>query len=595
MPGGGNPDYSVVATWEAASDNDLAAYTGPVVLDCYDSQDHSTSAQILLGGATNTSATAHREIRSSANCANPWTGKKGTGANFFNTGATGCVFLSSEGYVVLVDLYGKITSNSTSGYFAFSFEGVANRAINCVAGDCTNIGTGVSGGFRLLYANNLLCYNCIALGCDGTGFYSYDFGSGDVMAFISCTALGNNKGFDPTDSGPVHIAFSCYAANNASGDFKETLWDAPSGWNASKDNTADLGGAAGDNYKNGVDLITAGKMGSDGIALAADLFANGNAGDRYGRNPYNDLSGTYDFGDFLKNDADGETISKKDISGIDRPTPDTADCSWNVGASELATTVTTLAPTTQEPTTLAPTTLAPTTLAATTQAPTTLPSTTLAPSTLAPSTQAPSTLAPTTLLITTEGPTTSPPTTVVVTTLSPTTIFPTTLAPTSLAPTTLAPTTLEPTTEEPTTVVPTTVIPTTLVPSTLAPTTVIPTTLPSTTLVPSTLVSTTLSPTTKAPTTPAPTTGISTTVLPTTLAPTTLLPTTLGPTTLPPTTLFHSTVPPTTLVPTTQFPICPTYKDSIISDQLLINSIIQDSLIANSLINDAVYAHSLMC
>ena len=159
-----------------------------------------------------------------------------------------------------------------------------------------------------------------------------------------------------------------------------------------------------------------------------------------------------------------------------------------------------------------------------------------------------------------DGTTTSPPTTVVVTTLSPTTIFPTTLAPTSLAPTTL--------------------IPSTIAPSSLAPST----------LQPSTQVPTTLSPTTLEPTTLSPTTLTTSTLLPTTLAPTTI-----GPTTLSPTTLFHSTVPPTTLVPTTQFPICPTYKDSIISDQLLISSIIQDALIANSLINDEVYVNSLMC
>ena len=53
------------------------------------------------------------------------------------------------------------------------------------------------------------------------------------------------------------------------------------------------------------------------------------------KNPYDDLSaGWSDWNDFFKNDTAGEAISKKDLKGNNRPTPDTADVQWIVGASQ---------------------------------------------------------------------------------------------------------------------------------------------------------------------------------------------------------------------------------------------------------------------
>ena len=108
-----------------------------------------------------------------------------------------------------------------------------------------------------------------------------------------------------------------------------------------------------------------------------------------------------------------------------------------------------------------------------------------------------------------------------------------------------------------------------------------------------------------APTTQIPTTLVGTTPTPTSLAPTTLFITTEGPTTSPPitivittlapTTLFHSTVPPTTLVPTTHYPACPIADDSIITDEILIQSIIIEALSIDSIINDEVNIYSPVC
>lgn len=341
LPGGGSPDYSSLSTWESASDNDLAGYSGPVVLDCYDSQDHAD--RITISGGANVSPTVYREIRSSSNCAVPWAGRKGTGANFIYVGETynlGLFYLGSESYARVRDIYGAVSANNSSERSVFFCTAAACKFINCVATG-VNAGSGVSHGFNSQGNVGTIFYNCVALNCKSHGFYLYNSGHGDSAAVVNCVAIGNgDTGFYGYSAyaDSRSYCWSCYAANNTTADFRETTqWRSPSGWNASKDNTADLGGAAGDNYKNGLDLITAGKMDSDGLALADDLYANGDAGDRYGRNPYNDLSSVIDFDDFLKNDAAGEAISRLDIRGTARPNGTSADSSWNVGASQAIT------------------------------------------------------------------------------------------------------------------------------------------------------------------------------------------------------------------------------------------------------------------
>lgn len=339
LPGGDNPDYSSLSTWEAASDNDLSGYSGPVILDCYDSKTHAEDYGLHLGGASNTSSTIYRAVRSSANCATPWAGKKATGANFE------CIYSSfsiMENYGRVIDIYVSRTYANYTAVAAFEATGghTGTLFLNCVA-TCTNTQTGYKGiGFWLSYLSAVqshMAYNCIALDCSHDGFNCYDWNSGDKAAFINCTSINNGEyGFNCANGFGSTYAWNCYAANNTGGDFNESNWDSPSGWNASKDNTADLGGTAGDNYKNGLDLLTSGDIDSDGLATADDLYENGAAGARYGRNPYDDLTGTIDFNDFLKNDAAGEAISRLDIRGTARPSGTTADAAWNVGASQAA-------------------------------------------------------------------------------------------------------------------------------------------------------------------------------------------------------------------------------------------------------------------
>lgn len=332
LPGGGDPDYSSLAAWEADSDNDLSG-TGITTLECYDSQTHDDSCS--CGGATNTDSTHYRVIRSSSSCSTPWAGKENTGANFVQN-STQNTFYLAEAYFRLIDVYTE--SEFFGGRGAYAYNALHVKVLNCIA---------VSNGGRAIYAHAagvFLAYNCIARD-SYDGFYA---GSGSNKGFICCTSVNNsNYGFYcafTAVSAPT-IVWSSYGANNSTEDFRDnsSYWKSISGWNSSKDNTSDLGGLAGNDYKNGNDLITGGELDSDYLPTE-HIYWTGGAGDNAGRNPYNDISSVIDFADFFKNDTDGEIISKKDIRGVDRPTPDTADVSWDVGAAEYTISIETLTP-----------------------------------------------------------------------------------------------------------------------------------------------------------------------------------------------------------------------------------------------------------
>jgi hypothetical protein len=245
------------------------------------------------------------------------------------------MFSNTENYFRLNQLY----LDATTDYSAFSYGILVSaesfKILNCVV-KATNSGSSTCVGLNMADGAEVLIYNTIVLDCKSSGIGCYAFGTDKTNYIVCCTICGNGGyGVSGANSSGKVVVWSCYAANNTSGDFRETNMDAPSGWNASKDATADLGGTAGDNYHNEVDLLTGGELDADYLATVETLYEAGAAGARFGRNPYNDLSSVIDFDNFLKNDAAGEAISKKDIIGYDRPTPDTADVSWNVGASQL--------------------------------------------------------------------------------------------------------------------------------------------------------------------------------------------------------------------------------------------------------------------
>ena len=107
---GGGYDYTALATWEAATDNNLVTATDGEVLTCYDDGAPYTDNVILAGATTNTSY--FRVIR-------PATDQQGTdttGVRFYRSG-TGSynTFTIEEDHVGIYDLGIKLVSTSVAG------------------------------------------------------------------------------------------------------------------------------------------------------------------------------------------------------------------------------------------------------------------------------------------------------------------------------------------------------------------------------------------------------------------------------------------------------------------------------------------------
>lgn len=322
-------DYSTLASWESASDNDLSG-TGITILDCYDSQNHDDS--INAAGSANTDVTHYRMIRSASGCTTPFAGKDATGANFVYTGALQEMFEIVETWFRVVQVCVRYNGSYSGNANAIGLMVDNAIVVNCVGFNCASS----AGACYPFYAkeNQNLFYNCIAYGGDGNGFQLRGSTS-ETIAAVCCTSIGNaGYGFEYYSSLKPNHVWSCYAADNTSGDFHEAAayWDADSGWNAAKDASADLAAQAGDDYKNSIDYT--GSLDTDHLATA-NISANGDAGDRCGRNPFNDFSAVVsDFNDFLRNDTAGDALFKYDIAGNERPNESSADAVWDVGASQ---------------------------------------------------------------------------------------------------------------------------------------------------------------------------------------------------------------------------------------------------------------------
>lgn len=351
---GGGKDYSVLATWEAASDNDLSS-TGITPLDCYDSQDHDDS--VTVSGATNTDRTHRREIRSASGCTTPWAGKAGTGAKFdYTASSSESCLLIEEDFARARDIEVQMTSNfsATATVAGIMISGCTGAiALNCVVHDCVNNGSGSKVNGIVIYPTGALqfnlAYNCIIYNNSGNGIYLANWVFSIRFAAICCTSVGNSyRGiYSVQGDSALPCVFSCYAANNGTVDFYSNTgsYGSASGWNSSKDTSSSSVDST--NYKNSNDLITGGELDSDYLPTQHIYWAGG-SGNNAGRNPYNDVpdevlgaADAKDFWEFLKADAwggesavPGEAISRKDIRGTDRYAPTTADVVWDVGAGE---------------------------------------------------------------------------------------------------------------------------------------------------------------------------------------------------------------------------------------------------------------------
>lgn len=334
LPGGGNPDYSSLVTWEDATTGDQTGQ-GLVELAGYYKNGGHDDGSVDVADSTNTDSTNRRIIRSATTSDTPsiggdaFAGKDNTGADFVYTLDAGrYVITLTEEYARIENLGLKATQNNIFGDYTLLLAGAHTQAVNFVIHDSSNSGSGACGGVSCV-GDIGLCFQGIIYGTDAVGFNEVSSGT---VGWVCCTAGGNTSiGFNATAN---TLGQSCYGANN-SADYSNA-WGGVSGdgWCASKDATADLDGGAGNNYKNNIDLTDT-EMDGDYLALESISWAGG-VGDNAGKSPFGTFEAVNNFDGFFNGDSP-DPLALKDIAGNARPAGD--DVAWDVGASQFVAAV----------------------------------------------------------------------------------------------------------------------------------------------------------------------------------------------------------------------------------------------------------------
>jgi len=185
---GGTCDYTVLATWEEATDIDLVAATQSEVLECYDDAASFDDNDILDGAITDSSY--FRIIRPASGQGHD--GTPNNGFTFINT--TGIEIIGiSENYSQIQDLIGKLNINIASNKFTFTMLGDQNAIIGCIVFDSVNASaTNVAHGIRSAIADPKVQYiiNCLAHNCEQDGFGLSNTGT---AYFYNCTSTNNGR------------------------------------------------------------------------------------------------------------------------------------------------------------------------------------------------------------------------------------------------------------------------------------------------------------------------------------------------------------------------------------------------------------------
>lgn len=289
---GAGQTYTVLATWESATDNDLVTGTAGEGLAClaavYD------DGNLTMSGAT-TNSTYFRRIYPQSGAFHG--GIPGTGVRFYYT--TNATILNSEADSQFQDLAGKITINSANTRRVFNLQFAGGAAVGCIQVDSLNSGAGGNDAF---FANGGgLLINCLSIRNEQEGFRS----NGNATIY-NCTAISNTTDGIEGSATTVLIK-NCLSHGNTGADFTGT-YSSSSSNNASEDATGD---DVGSNCRASQTFTF---VGGDDYHLAS--------GD----------AGAKDFGVDLS--ADATYAFDDDIDD------DTRSGSWDIGFDEVAGTVT---------------------------------------------------------------------------------------------------------------------------------------------------------------------------------------------------------------------------------------------------------------
>jgi hypothetical protein len=228
--GGFGRDYTVLATWETATDNNLVSLAESEVLECYDDA-ASFNDSVNVGGAT-TDASYFRIIRPAGTIGTgSWEGHDGTpnnGVKFHNqAGSTSSFDFGGEGYSGIQDLIIEMTNPDSANTIALQLDGGNNLAVGIIMVDVTSASADAR-GMRVDAGG--IAVNCIGIRTDNWNFNT----SSGTGGFYNCTSIdAGGNGFDyaggtivaknclSTGSGTADMEAGTYAAattNNATGD-----------------------------------------------------------------------------------------------------------------------------------------------------------------------------------------------------------------------------------------------------------------------------------------------------------------------------------------------------------------------------------------
>lgn len=201
--GNATRDYTALATWESATDNDLPAAGDGEVLSCYnDTHPFNDYMSGRMDAITNSSY--FRVIKPAAGEGHD--GTPGTGVRFESDqfGDYG-MFSINESYSQVQDLEIKNTYNDASdrGCGVILWSTPSNpAAIGCIFDTC------LQNGIRQTSVSGIVA-NCLFIDCGSSGIW----GDAGTVYVYNCTAVDCVVGFE-NDGGATCIAKNCVAEGN---------------------------------------------------------------------------------------------------------------------------------------------------------------------------------------------------------------------------------------------------------------------------------------------------------------------------------------------------------------------------------------------
>ena len=270
--GNATRDYTSLAAWEAATDNDLVTAAKGEVLECY-SDSTTFDDQVEISGAT-TNADYFRVIKAAS-------GHKGTpssGVRFelsrnYNGALKFCNIL--ESYFHVQDIAVKVTNSSTGGTtWAIGIQTLGNlsyvEVVGCVLYELSCGSSAENGvrGLAVINATNCKIVDCAVIDTGRDG----DFGTrGNIVIYAgagysttnyvyNCTSLDGTYGINIYNAGN---AVTCYAKNCIF-----------------QDNTTNIKGTGAPTFNQTTNVTSGVTFGTDGYHLSSsDTGAKGQGTD----------------------------------------------------------------------------------------------------------------------------------------------------------------------------------------------------------------------------------------------------------------------------------------------------------------------------